>query len=76
MPHFMTDDSANDRGHFSNGEELRSSRSITLARMTRWIGQGGDSNPGDIIDRWRCVTALTRHWQWKDPEVCRERHHV
>jgi hypothetical protein len=71
----MTDDSANDRGHFSNGEELRSSRPITLARVARWIGQGSDCNSGDVIERRRCVAAFTRDWQRKDPEMCRERHH-
>jgi hypothetical protein len=76
MPHFVADDVADDRGHFGNGEEFRPGRPVALARMARWIEQRGDRNAGDIVDRGRGVTALSRDWQRKDPEMRRERHHL
>ena len=41
MPHFVADDAADDRRHFSNGEELRPSRPIALARVACWIQERG-----------------------------------
>ena len=63
MPHFVADDVADDRGHFGNGEEFRPSRPVALARVARWIEERGDRNAGDIVDRGRGVTALSRDWQ-------------
>ena len=76
MPHFVADDAADDRGHFDNAEEFRPSRPVALARMACRIEERRDRNTSDIVDRGRGVTALARDWQRKDPEMCRERHHL
>jgi hypothetical protein len=76
MPHFLTDDVADDRGHFGNAEQFRPSRPVALARMTCWIEERGDRNAGDIVDRGRGVTAFSCDWQRKDPEMRREWHHL
>jgi hypothetical protein len=76
MPHVMTDDTANDPSHFGNGEEFRPSWSVAFSGVARWVGQSSDRNPSDVVDRGRRVTAVTRYWQRKDTEVCRERHHL
>ena len=74
MPHFAADDVAHDRGHFGNGEEF--------GRVGRLLWRRGEldrarhRNAGDIVDRGRGVTALSRDWQRKDAEMRRERHHL
>src|SRR5258708_31234048 len=76
MPHFVADDGADDRRHFSNGEELRPSRPVALARVACWIQERGDRNAGDIVNRGRGVPALSGDWQRQDPEMRRYGHHL
>jgi hypothetical protein len=76
MPHFVADDAADDRRHFSNGEELRPSQPVALARVACWIQERGDRNAGDIVNRGRGVPALSGDWQRQDPEMRRYGHHL
>jgi hypothetical protein len=76
MPHVMTDNTADDPSHFGNREKFRPSRPVALAGVARWIGQRGDCNASDVVDRGGRVTALTRDRQRKDPNMCGKRHHL
>src|SRR6516225_9724119 len=76
MPHFATDDVADDCGHFRNAEEFRPGRPVALARVACRIEERGYRNAGDIVDRGRGVAALSIDWQRKDPEMRRERQHL
>ena len=50
MPDFVTDDLADNCGHFENAEEFRPSRLVALACMACWIEERGDCDAGDIGD--------------------------
>ena len=76
MPNFATHDLADDSSHFGNAEEFRSSRPVALARVAGRIEERCNRNAGDVVDRGRGVTALSRDWQRKDPEMRCERHHL
>src|SRR5689334_23236236 len=76
MPHLMTDNPADDLSHFAYHQKCRPGWPVAVAGVARWISQGSDRYPRDVVDRGRRVKALARDWQRKDAKVCRERHHL
>src|ERR1700739_4499379 len=72
----MTDDAPDDPSHFGYRQKFWPGWPVALTGVARWISQGSDRYPRNVVDRGRRIKALARDWQRKDAEMCGERHHL